>query len=73
MNKRRLYCVTGVAVLGSTYEVDTGLVFATSEEEARGSHMRSIQDRRPGYLVHSVLASSVPDALVLEAAREIAP
>lgn len=69
---RRLYTMTGVLMLAGTDEVFSGIILATSEDEARGNHVAFMLKQRPGWLVHSCNVWRVPDALVREAVEALA-
>lgn len=69
---RRLYTMTGVVQRDTHTDVLSGCVLATSEDEARGNHVRWMLKQRPGYQVHSCNVWRVPDDLVRAAAEALA-
>lgn len=71
--RRRLYLISGVMVLGNHFEILPGLLLAASKDEARGAHVRFMKEKLPGYLMHSIQVTEIPDDLVREAYAEIPP
>jgi hypothetical protein len=66
---RRLHVLSGAMQSGGTVTMLAGCLLALSEDEARGAHIRWMQEQMPGCLVHSCNVFAIPDHLVLQAAE----
>lgn len=71
MTRRYLYLISGVMCRGSNFDVIPGLLLASSEDEARGSHIKWMQTKQPDMLVHSVSVRQVADNFIAQAALEV--